>query len=656
MIPPTIYIYLTPFQLIPFFKSQKVPFITKFSYNMSSYNIDLTYTDFHHNVLYLEEFITIFSKFPYITITGITITTDNINHCTLYNIFQRLQINKKCHKLQHLTIKGFTEHPLNLEGLNLCPNLKTLFISDCYLKNYDLKYLTNLRTLDMHSSVSTKQINFIKCKKLRKLKLPFTEPDHIPTSSIQFTNLTTKIRELTTDIITHSPITYPNIYHISLHKQTKFPSAYISPNQIKSLHLTQCTMNIKFCPNLEHITLTSCNTLTNLKFLIKCTKLKSITFRSCNNLIVNAKVFDKCTNLKKVSIHGCCTFISTNSWKNYNILEELDIDRAYDFQIRNFINLNVLKIKYASTNTLHSITNATKLKEIALIFDPCHNNPIDLTQLEKCINLEHLTLKFCNFSSTASFEKNINLQTLKLDTCSIHISIINFSHNRLRHITINKCSVSNYSLKNCNNLESVIISHCPILKNITNINSKYLEIAHCNNITHLLNLGCDTTHILHIHNLKNLYFFTLAKTCTYIRSLTISHCDHLLNIHGISTSTNLKHVTIKYCPTISDISGLEKSTNISKFKLYECNNIKSVNLNGCHNIKELTLMCCASLKYAKILDYDIPSKLIYNCPQISAKPHTPTHDITSASKNIQIIQIIKICTFLSVCILIIWLI
>ena len=647
--------YLTPFQLYPFFKENKIPLTTSFRYDASNWTINFTdrtgpisfYSSSPSSsptpIMWPDEFAAIFSNFPCAIITGLGIITNYIPP----NIFQRLHIRYP-QKLIHLKIYGFSQYVLYHEDLPFPPSLKTLIISNCHLSDppTQIEQLFNLRTLDISSCTGSTELNFKNCKKLRNLKLPTLEffkfhkildPDDM---RIQyFTNLTQKVRKLDVHppIIPHHLILYPHLHHIHL-RNLKFQSLSILHKSLQSIIFTACSIeDLDISSNLMHIAFYNCNKLSNLEFLQSCTNLKSITTELCFNLKIDAKVFDACTNLTKVKFVTAHSIRNMQMWKNNIILTELEInqnidDQPFDYPINMFPNLETLKLNNLSSkfsNLCQLIVLYQKnLKILKLVMSDIN---FDINYLIKeCSKLEEIDLTYVTIIITSpvpTHDLNLSLKRFRLDECIVKNLDFLCGLSTLEHVEIIECdSLQHIRLKGCNALQNVIIDDCDNLTRINDINSTNIVITSCD-ITCFEKLGGANTRTLTIHDCPKIEYFTLAPTCTMLRTCDISECNNLRDVQGLEQNSHIQHIAIHECRNLVNISGLKKSKGLETFELKECDKIKSIDpLDDCWNLQRLHVSACRNLKWSAILDQDITSTRISQCPNIRKK--TSCHVMT----------------------------
>ncbi|CAL6013031.1 leucine-rich_repeat domain-containing protein [Hexamita inflata] len=342
--------------------------------------------------------------------------------------------------------------------------------------------------------------------------------------------------------------------------------------------------------------------------LQQLTKLISVQFEKCNNMIINFKS-DDITKLELIS----CQLKQMECFQLQN-LKTLNI-RCFDkiatyFQenINTFQNLNDLDLSLNERINISLLNDLTNLYKLNLsdckLQDITNMNPlikdtqnIDISPLKFQVQLNELNLNNCGLNTIDVLQYLINLKQLDLNNNNIDLSPLQ-NLVELRVLNLEGCNLIDVdSLKLLLNLEELNLSNqCGVddtlYSNIRNLNPcGKLNIDSLCTLINLkkLSLSCNLIDDI-----------TVLHLLTELEMLNLSKCQ-LLNVDTLKTLSNLKALYLNQNKNI-DITPLQYLTQLTLLEIKKCGQISIEALIPLQKLKYLNLQS-NSIIYAKPLEY-----------------------------------------------------
>ena len=574
----TIINYLFPNQLAAFFIIHNISFNTKFTYDLSTFTIDLYHTSCRNLTepiyMTLYDFTTI-SIFTSISISAITI---RINHMwsNLHTIFSILNLNYKFLKYINITqLNPISD--LDISILSQCLNLKTIIISGCNLQS-------------THLAIKPHHIKFTNC-----INLPqFHSFKHLRSQFVHaYTNTHTPYT-LSSHNLRHATINATNTFTHYLPKLKSLQISiwpldilrkHVNLHNLLSLHIhdythISTTINLNECINLRDITITSSN-LTTLD-LQRCTILSSLTLTKCENLH-HIKLYNLPT-LKIFKITKCNNITNLYFLKNHTHLEVFDvrycINLDIDMLLLHEMNLYEIHIEQSCMSQINNlmtiINNCTNLTTLVISINDLKINFAELNTSQSLRSMawygpKLINIEFINFTSLIRIElHNADLKSTKCFGVCEQMIIMEFvkCHSLEEIDGLSKCMIlRQIQATNCKNLKKIghigtcsgiYLTDCPLIRNLKHLeglNIKHINVTNCIEFT---NFG-----------------FTKNYSCLQSVSVSNSSLEYMLAL-GIFCP-NLVYAHFEKCKMLhSGIRELARCKKLKSIRLIDCPNIVSI--------------------------------------------------------------------------------
>ena len=243
----------------------------------------------------------------------------------------------------------------------------------------------------------------------------------------------------------------------------------VNPDKVYSFQFMNCdfisNFQIELFPNIEVLSFDKVKfkDLENINIIGKCTKLKKLSFTSCNIQYLVCGLITNNIQLKYLKFDDCphvdpSELIQLSDIKS---LQELHILNNHQFSnitdISKLVNLKILVLKHNSLVNLDGIENLINIETL----DIGHNVLLNLKQINKLFKLKYL------------YANDNNITELWTgDNTPSQLKYINLSNNNINNIKI---------IEECSELEVLNITnnpikHIPNLLKLKNINYERLEI------------------------------------------------------------------------------------------------------------------------------------------------------------------------------------
>ena len=385
--------YMTPPQLINYFKTHELNHKLRFKYNALPFHLPI------------QEFIFLFNIFPNIILIGLNYYIDSHSNTTQHIFTHRLFT----HHLQHIelrsaldkynydrfpivkTVKTHSKFPLSILFIKNCSNLTHLQLNSFALSDCHILCTINLHYLSLTGSTCDTLYPF-PSKTLRILSTPILSQFNISKyphiRNLTITECTTITNTTITSTTPTTPITLTTLRIHQTFTTTLHPLNYTN---LSSLSLSSCPNLIVlpklFCPNLIHIELKECPLLTSITNLNNCTNLKTITI-SHITLLFTLTGLNNCHNLEKIYLENCnilhindliyCTnltsiyIIRCNTLQNLNALSLCTKIKSFDFRYCKYLNDITGLSNCHNLIITHECSRNTPIKYY--IYRPTHNH------------------------------------------------------------------------------------------------------------------------------------------------------------------------------------------------------------------------------------------------------------------------------------------
>ena len=308
---------------------------------------------------------------------------------------------------------------------------------------------------------------------------------------------------------------------------------------VKNVEINKCHYIYKIPEfiNLIKIDMSNCINLTDISNLSKSTKLKYLILDACINL-KDISVLENLNNLEYVSIKHC------------NLIEELKYLRK----------VKRINISGSGIKKIEGLGDEL----IELTIDEISNFIEDISELDKCINLETLNLCYCN-----------NLRD---------ISVVSKLH-KLKKLDISGTYLLDYNvIDKCKNLEELIVSHNDYIYKLGDLEFKInkINLRGCENLEDISNLiNVNELDLTLCESLSDIS--TLGKS-KCLKKLSISRCEEIYDINGIEECQTLEYIDLSGCVYIKDISPLLKIKNLKYVNLKFCKYVKDTDIDLLKNL------------------------------------------------------------------------
>lgn len=271
--------YLSPFELLPFFKIHNINFNLQFSYDASSH--ELSCETFNH----------IFDQFPNIIIIGIYL--NNLNDVQ--------NIHKKLDAIRTLKMEDLDSQ---IDMLFCHDKLKSIEIRYCNVLTdiQNLSHCSALQHIKLYSCNDLQNVlGLSKCKKLRSILLTGAKLGDIS----EIGNLK-RLRRVVFERCQLFNI--PNLSNCTKLKHVNLFGSSI-----------QCMDGLSECTNIKVIKLEECFNLTSIDALSGCKKLHTLDLRSCYKLM-NINALIHCEKLENLNLSHCSSINDVTMLNNFPAL------------------------------------------------------------------------------------------------------------------------------------------------------------------------------------------------------------------------------------------------------------------------------------------------------------------------------------------------
>jgi hypothetical protein len=459
-----------------------------------------------------------------------------------------------CHALESLTVGGggcFT----NLLSLGRLSKLKKLSLCDCpNLTDLAVKNFPNLEEMKLNGvGLSNVCKELSACANLKILEL------------IAISDTTSLCVSSLAELETISIQTNSRLESIDgLRKCTKLKEL-----RLQSVHALKNVEGLSACINLNVLHLSRLQVLETVEGLSGCINLK-VLHLSRLPLLKTVKGLSGCTNLKELELSELPFLKTVEGLSGCTNLEELELSK-----------LPLLK-------TVEELSGCTKLKKLELAHLPFLEK---VEGLSGCINLEELDLS--NLRRFTEFEGHGNLTTLLIYDMSSVTNIGLSGYTSLENLYLGRAvKLETLSLQNVPALKKMMISYCPLLKNIDGLSD-------CTDLNEFNMLGLDSIKTVTFSKLSNLNKIQLENLplleridglpdCTNLGELHLTHLDSL-KILSLENLSNLNQIQLENLELLERIDGLPDCTNLGELHLTHLDSLKILSLENLSNLNQIQL-------------------------------------------------------------------
>ena len=344
--------------------------------------------------------------------------------------------------------------------------------------------------------------------------------------------------------------------------------------EINNCNALKSLKGIASLKKLQHIEINNCNALKSLKGLLnKNLKMTSLDLRNFRYL-ENLEGVQSMNNLKKIVLVGCDKLKNVDALKNLTHLKEVEMDG-----LRALESLEGLKVLeksrteldlygFDSIKNLKGIQNFHKLQSLSIT----NNSLTDITALKGLKSLKKLYIS----SDNLTLLKGIG-SLPKLEILDIYVRIVK-SLDGLKNLTaLDKMVI------NCDKLNSLKgLEQAPNITDLTICSKDLKDITRINSLTKLKTLDLSSCNsIQNLHGLEKLNF---------LESINVNDCSKLVSLQGVPNPNVFgSDVSFDNCSSLKDITALKGISKIERMSLDGCSSISKT--EGLENIEIESLSC-----------------------------------------------------------------
>lgn len=178
----------------------------------------------------------------------------------------------------------------------------------------------------------------------------------------------------------------------------------------------------------------------------------------------------------------------------------------------------------------------------------------------------------------------------------------------LRRIDLSGCTqLTDVSiLSSCTLLESLCLDRCEALKQIPDLDGKYLQsfLLGTYNNCHVSPCSGNASDEGFIGQCEELESLPKLEDCSSLLRLHLGSCSSLINIDSLESWNDLHDVSIARCDLFTDLSCFSAYWNLSTLELAYCKQLKKLSgLKYCVNLEYVSFEFCTKLRDISALRY-----------------------------------------------------
>ena len=384
--------------------------------------------------------------------------------------------------------------------------------------------------------------------------------------------------------------------------------------------------DLVFFPNLQSLSLTFCDKLTDISEITSCPKLTLTSFSGCSH-IEDFSPISKLAKLNDLRIYNCNVkdYSKLFSWLNNEKMIRivlLNCGETYDLDgIEKMVNLQELQAMQLNIKDVSKIAKLSNLERLEL-----QNNDItDFLELYKLEKLNFLGLrdnKKINGNSDEYTEedlKKLNKISEILDnggTINLSIDCIGLFKN-YRNLNLSNQGLTDLSiLEGMNQLEELNIQNnkitfnnddIEIIKSMKNLKNLYMQsnqiedVSFLNEFKLLERVGLDGNDNIDLSQIEDIIPNIILrisqkqleslKNCkaNKITKLSVEYSS-ITSIPDLSIFSSLSDLKISACSNISDFSNILTAKNLENVTVTGCElHNKMIDFSKLNNLKQLSI-------------------------------------------------------------------